>query len=212
MSLKERWQSASIMRKILIIVAILLLLLILGVLIYVLLMKYRQPASPIVTNENININTNTAGLANLNVQISSTYLAPESLTTEKEIQQKEKTALLVASSFAERYGSFSNQSDFANLNDLKLFMTESMKTYIDGVIAKSRAENASADEYYGVETKVISSDVQKLDDTLGQAEIMFTSQRSEYKGTANPRVYYQDILIKLEKVNDQWLVNGAYWQ
>ena len=116
-----------------------------------------------------------------------------------------------AASFAERFGSYSNQGNFNNINDLRGVMTLKMNAWADNYIA---IQKSTVDEgYYGVTTIAVSSKIIILSEELGQADIMVSTQRQENKGsTVNPRVTYQDIEIELVNTGSGWKVDSAEWQ
>ncbi|MFA5183999.1 MAG: hypothetical protein WC456_00550 [Patescibacteria group bacterium] len=118
----------------------------------------------------------------------------------------------IAESFAARFGSFSSQSDYNNFTDLRMFMTESLRDWVDGYVQKLKAERSSA-TYYGITTKALVSDVKSFDDQAGSAEVFVTTERSESTeqiGGGTP--YRQDLRLKFKKVNGDWLVDEVYWQ
>lgn len=119
----------------------------------------------------------------------------------------------LAAAFAERFGSFSNQSDYGNLRDLQIFMTEGLKAWSRNYIDDARLKKAGASIYYGLVTKSILSQVGQFDADLGQAEILVKTQRRESTGvTGNSSTFYQDIIIKYRREAGVWRVDGAYWQ
>jgi hypothetical protein len=116
----------------------------------------------------------------------------------------------LASFFAERLGSFSNQSDYGNITDLMMFMTDSMQDWADGYIAKLKADNASGD-YYGISTTAVVSTVNSFNESVGQAEVTVTTKRKEIKGVSESS-FNQNLKVSLVKEGDEWKVDGAYWE
>lgn len=150
-------------------------------------------------------------------------------TEEKKIEQVKKptenakppvseeieknTAAKIASSFAERFGSYSNQSDYGNITDLRSFMTDKMQAWADKYIADQRKKNPYTPVYQGAIAKAISFEVKSFDAAAGSAEVKVSAQRSEFSGDSKePKVYYQDIVIKMIKENSSWKVDSAFWQ
>lgn len=119
----------------------------------------------------------------------------------------------MASAFAERFGSFSNQSDYGNIRDLQIFMTDTMKIWAENYIIDARAKKTQTTIYYGIVTKAISSEAKQFDADIGQAEILVKTQRRESAGLAgNSATFYQDIIIKYVREQGIWRVSGIYWQ
>jgi len=119
----------------------------------------------------------------------------------------------MAASFAERFGSYSNHSNYGNIVDLKIFMSREMQVWADNFIDEIRANSDYSDIYYGITTKAISEEIQEFDEDIGQAEILVKTQRRESTGTmSNAVTFYQDILIVFIKERGSWKVNSAHWQ
>ena len=136
---------------------------------------------------------------------------PVSPLKKAEVQADD--LLRLAAAFAERFGSFSNQSDYGNLRDLRIFMTDNLKTWAENYINNARLKKGDASIYYGIVTKAVLSEVKQFDSDLGQAEILVKTQRRESAGvTGNSTTFYQDIIIKYRLEGSVWRVDGAYWQ
>ncbi|MCK4554348.1 hypothetical protein KAU19_05320 [Candidatus Parcubacteria bacterium] len=128
-----------------------------------------------------------------------------------EIKQTDLKQL--AASFAERFGSYSNQSDYGNIRDLKIFMSLKMQAWADDFVSKSRIEKGETSIYSGITTKAIAQEARQFDETAGQAEILIKTRRRQDSGTANDAVtYYQDIIIKFVWEKGEWKVDEAVWQ
>jgi hypothetical protein len=168
--------------------------------------KAPTPSLP-TTNVTPSANVNLESVA-LNVNVATP--SPPEVTNEEKL----KTDLSrMAAAFAERFGSYSNQSNFENILDLKNFMTNQMQAWADDFIAKSRAERPDTSIYWGVTTKALKTTILNFDETKGVAEILVSTQRREATGTTtNARIYYQDIAIKFVKENGVWKVDEAIWK
>jgi len=120
----------------------------------------------------------------------------------------------LAQSFAERFGSYSNQSNFENIEDLKPLMTSSMIEWANKFIEEERKKVEEISEYFGVTTKAVSVSTKFFNEEEGRGEFLVSTQRSEAKGTTTNivNVYYQDILIKFKRVGEDFKVEGAFWQ
>ena len=119
----------------------------------------------------------------------------------------------IASNFAERFGSFSNQNQFENIQDLEVLMSEKMKAWAENYVLEAKAKNPDTSVYYGITTKAIKADLVSLDEKAGRAEILVSTQRWEAKeATTNIRVFYQDIGIKFIFENKEWKVDAAIWK
>ena len=113
-----------------------------------------------------------------------------------------------ARAFVERYGSFSNQSGFANLKELRPFMTEALRQEVEAMMASGASANIA---YAGTTTKALTIKEQKVEKR--SATFLISTQRRESTAqNPNARVYYQDIELSLLKAGDDWKVNRAVWK
>ncbi|MBN1779139.1 MAG: hypothetical protein JW816_02885 [Candidatus Buchananbacteria bacterium] len=129
--------------------------------------------------------------------------------TEKPALQSSLKA--VATTFTERFGSYSNESNFSNLSDLKILMTDKMKSWAIGFISQQLSVDQSI--YYGIDTKAINAKVKSFDEKAGLADIQVVTQRQEFKGgLENPKTFYQNLNLKLVQLNGAWLVDQASWE
>lgn len=130
--------------------------------------------------------------------------------TEIKEMKVETQVLAVARTFAERYGSFSNQGGFSNLLDLEPIVTPSLWNDLQTFHLAQQKEIGK--EYYGISTRALSTKLGKFD-SASYAEVNVQTQRDEARGTtANPRVYYQELKLQLVKLNGSWLVDTTKWQ
>ncbi len=114
-----------------------------------------------------------------------------------------------ARSFVERYGSFSSQSNFENLEDLYPFMTVSFQGETKASVARLRKQQSGGlPQYSGVTTRVMS--VKKNLVSADEAKLLISTQRQN-SGT-NSVITYQDIALTLLKVEGQWKVDAAGWK
>jgi hypothetical protein len=140
---------------------------------------------------------------------------PEPTEKEKEVMQavEERTGEVsitnLSKTFAERYGSYSNESDFANIKDVLVLMTDAFVEQTEAFMQEARAGS----EYYGVTTRVISMEVVEQNDEEGFATIQVTTQREEASGSPqNSSIFYQDLIIELVHVEGEWKISNASWQ
>ena len=158
---------------------------------------------PVNTNQGIEIPetlpTASAGLTNGN---NSPVEAPD----------MEAGLKAVALSFAERFGSYSIQGNFSNLDALNDLMTVRMKTWVDNYKAEQETGTAEL-PYYGISTLGLSTEILTFEEGLGRAEVLVSTQRQETRGnTVNPRIFYQNIKLQLVKTGEEWKVDAAEWQ
>lgn len=163
----------------------------------------RKEATNTAENANTAVNVN---LANTNVA-TNVNAAPADPTaqTKQELGQ-------IAMSFAERFGSYSNQNNFENIVDLKPFMSKRMQAWADQYVASGRAKSADTSIYYGVTTRALSSEVTQFN-ANGPVEFTITTQRREATGTtSNAKVSNQDLTIVFVREDGVWRVDEARWK
>ncbi|KPJ84783.1 hypothetical protein AMJ57_05480 [Parcubacteria bacterium SG8_24] len=205
-------------RRNIIVAAIVLLLLLLGGLF--LLSSRRQGLLEVINTDTGYRETGT-GTAGFDIGTSAEVdVTPETPEPEPEPESEPEPEVdmqaslkRLAAAFAERFGSFSNLSDYDNVIDLKAFMTPTMATWADSYVAEQRAARGPSAEYYGVTTRSISVEILRFDDTAGVAELVVKTQRRESTSTSlDERVFYQDIRLEFRRSGELWQVNSARWE
>jgi len=155
--------------------------------------------TPIVNNQTIKPATTTPAVV-------KKVLPPP---TSDAISQRNLEAL--ARSFAELFGSYSNQTNFVNITDSELYMTNSFKAWADKYIATNRKAPYSG-YYQGIITKAITDKILNFDGTKGQSTVVVTTQRNPQPESSSTPLFYQDITITFIKQASNWLVDNAVWK
>ncbi|MFA6428630.1 MAG: hypothetical protein WCW02_03780 [Candidatus Buchananbacteria bacterium] len=159
-----------------------------------------------ITRPQFYANTNQTNLNSATNSNNQASPGPAKKMSETELATVSVTRL--ASDFAERFGSYSNQNNFSNLQELKLVATKSWQDYLNTQI-KTLAKT-SAQIYSGVTTKALSSQVKNI--TSDSASVLVNTQRQQASANGPDKIYYQAIVVRLLKVGSQWLVDEAKWQ
>ena len=117
----------------------------------------------------------------------------------------------MAGSFAERFGSYSNQSGFSNLSDLEIFMSQRMRKWAANYIDDHR--QSVPEIYYGITTKAIAETINEFDEDGGRASVAVQTRRREASGTTSnyTQAFNQDITITFIKEMGAWKVDSANW-
>jgi len=185
-----------------IIIGAAIVLAVLAIIILLLSLGQKEPA----VNENANQPAvNKPGLLPL-TNINGNVNLPQSI---KEAQEQ-SSLLARAFTFSEKFGSFSNQSGFENLEDLKVMMTPKMINWTNQYIAESLKQQGATD-YLGITTKSLSVNINYQTEVA--AEVIVATQRSELAAAnPRPRVYYQNILLQFVNSDGAWKVDNAVWQ
>ena len=111
--------------------------------------------------------------------------------------------------FVERFGTYSNISDFQNVEDIKSVITDDFYNQVIANRKNLTFEETSTLEYEAYDAKVIKVDW--LDNTEIQATAKVTTRRHKITEDSN-NPFSQDIVVRLNKVNNQWLISEAVWQ
>ncbi|MEA3398472.1 MAG: hypothetical protein U9R06_01880, partial [Patescibacteria group bacterium] len=129
----------------------------------------------------------------------------------KQVSKEELTRM--AASFVERFGSYSNQSNFSNIIDLRIFMSSRMQRWADNYVGNQRLKYSSDGIYYGITTKAIAQEVIEFDDHIGQAVILVNTRRREAISSTNntQKVFSQDVVINFLLEKGAWKVDSANW-
>ncbi len=121
------------------------------------------------------------------------------------------SASTVARVFVERFGSFSSETDFANVSDIMQLATSSYQSELAALVASYRRQTVELAGYTGISTLVISLKPVSESDTA--TTLLVTTQREEAVGDpGNTTLRYQVAEVSLVKVGDNWLVNELAWQ
>ena len=130
------------------------------------------------------------------------YRNEEQVVVESSLQT-------LATSFVERFGSFSWESDFANIEDVYPLMSTSYQEEMEEVVAKSVAPA----DYYAITTRVLNIKIEILDEEAGTATVTVSTQREEaIADIQDVKVRYQTIVLTCVKENGVWRVDSALWQ
>ncbi len=128
------------------------------------------------------------------------------------IQPQDQELVSIAYSFAQVYGSYSNQGGFDNIERLRFLMSTAMNQWADRFIA-DRATNANsvpADLYNGITTTTLSSSV--VSRTNNRAVVMVQTQRKEVRGVlSNARYMLEDLTLTFVREEGLWKVDSAVW-
>lgn len=136
-------------------------------------------------------------------------ISEQELEEERETRTTSADVVSLSKSFVTRYGSFSNEADFANLEDVLPLTSASFAAQLQDIIDTGEAP----EEYYGVTTNIITVKVQEEDETAGTATATITTQREEAIGSPqNTTVKYQDIILTFVMEDGVWKVDSATWQ
>ena len=156
---------------------------------------------------NFKDNQNQNNQNNQNIEEEKSIIKPVKKFSKDDLMR-------LASSFSERFGSFSNQSNFGNITDLKMFMSLRMQKWSDDFIEKQRKNSSSRDIYYNIITKVVSKELIEMNDDTKKASVLIKTRRVESIGSDgnSSDTFSQDIVINFVKEKGVWKVDSATWK
>ena len=134
-------------------------------------------------------------------------ISEQELETERETRTMSSDVVSLSKSFVTRYGSYSNEANFANLEDVLPLVSASFAQQLQTIIDTG----VVPEEYYGVSTSIVTVKVDEKGEASSQVSV--TTQREEAIGSPqNVSVKYQDIILTFVMEGGVWKINSAIWQ
>lgn len=150
----------------------------------------------------------TSTIRGVDIAEQPTIVKGEITKSDKEIS----SIKTVAKIFVEIYGSYSNQSNYANLEAALPLASISYKNEIQSLLKSKRASYQPGEVYEGVTTVVLNTVTEYLDEDKGMSTLLVKTQKKESQTTqANYKIKYQDIRLSLVKESGIWKVSKAEW-
>lgn len=198
-------------QRLLIIIGGSLILLLLSVFIIYPIFR-RDPAEQPVAETNTNI-VDPSTLTPLPVDTSTanptgtTAVESDAPVTTDASQRAEVERL--SRLFVERFGSYSNFSNFENITSMEPFMTSTMLAYAQTL--KVSESNPTVGQYVGVTATVVSLTTTSFS-ASNTATVSFVINQETQNGLNAPiESAYRDGRLELEYVGGQWLVDGIFY-
>lgn len=115
--------------------------------------------------------------------------------------------------FANYFGSFSNQSNFANLRDLFPSMSANYKKQTENFIIKSMDKTSNSEMYSGINTQALAVIFDHFNPSSGRAAAIVSTMRVKTgEGAENSLPYNQDLRLSFIKESGIWKINQAAWE
>ncbi|MBU1131247.1 hypothetical protein KJ840_03890 [Patescibacteria group bacterium] len=164
---------------------------------------FNEPAETDLVNQS-SVNQQPANLNQQNNALNQNQPAGQQLNILSPLEQ---SFYNTARNFAERYASFSTDSNFANLEEVKLFSTAAMINQLDQIISQGQQTAG----FYGVTSKVLNVNIEELTEESGAGRALVSLQRQETQTDGQTKVFYQNLELYLIKSEDNWLVDRSEW-
>ena len=128
-----------------------------------------------------------------------------------EIEKQASSVKNVALAFAERFGTFTNESNYQSFNDLMPVLTATAQSWLKNTYVPSLVkEHDPRGFFYRIITDARTADI--LEQKDNSVKIKIATQREETKGDAEAQSFIQNIVLDLVNENNNWLINGVYWE
>jgi len=180
-------------------------LIVIGLIVYFIIVPTITASLPANVNKPV-----TAALPAANTPVVNANLPnvpPPAEVTPETAQAS--TARTVAIAFAERFATYSNQNNLANLDNLQAVSTPAVWSFIKGGYRSDLLKTMpKASSYYAMTSTALNASVSPVSATEANAKVMM--QRVE-SGTSS-KVAYGTLDLKLKKVGDAWLVAWEEWE
>lgn len=135
-------------------------------------------------------------------------ISEQEIENERQTRTNSSDVISLSKTFVERYGSYSNEADFSNLEDVLPLMSSSFADETQKFID----ETTPSQNHYGISTQVITVNVESEDISGGTVRVLVNTQRQESIGSPqNSTVMYQEIELNFVKEGGVWKVDSATW-
>ena len=135
---------------------------------------------------------------------------PVSVPVRTPEEMAKDTVSRLARLFAERFGTFSSQSQYEGIGDVMAVTTDSFQNWLkDKYIPQIKGQHSAA-VYSGQTTRVMSVTVEKFADNESQVAVRVQRAVTDEGGAIE--VKYPVLNVALIRQDSMWLVDSAYWE
>lgn len=165
--------------------------------------------SPEVSSDGSTVaDQNQEGVVTFNENTTSVDGDTNNVSASEGEMPREDIAL--AEKIVEIFGSFTNKSrePFKNVTDIEIYATDRFSAYLATLKTNPPDSNAP---FYGITTRVLSSAT--LESTSNSSELLITTEREEVtEDSQSGKTSYVVVKVDMVKQDDEWKVNGIFWQ
>lgn len=153
-----------------------------------------QPLADNSTNSTVTVTTSTTDTT-----------VPETVVP---VEQDDRQAITATTrSFTERYGSYSSDTNFENVERSRYLMTEAMSKQADKVIKQGQASA----EFTSVTSEVTSVTLTDFADGATGATVEVAVRQKTIVGQQDPTYQNVTARLTLKKVNNGWKIDTFRW-
>jgi hypothetical protein len=121
-----------------------------------------------------------------------------------------RSLVVAARDFTERYGSYSSEGEFRNLEALLPVMTARFRSETEAYIARERARPTTG-EFVGVTTRALNAVPSGAVTAGSPVTVRALAQRTTVDA-AGERVGYETLVLVLRYVGAVWQIDSARWE
>lgn len=169
-----------------------------------LIIALRKPQPSVPTNTNPTIIT-TDTVVDTTTTVTTDTTIPE--TTEPVEQDDRQAITAAARSFTERYGSYSTDTNFENIERSRYLMTEAMSKQADKVIQPGQSDNA----FSSVTSAVTSVTFTDFSDGSTGATVEVAVRQKTVIGQTDPTYRNVRARLTLKKIDTSWKIDSFRW-
>lgn len=136
---------------------------------------------------------------------------PSTTSTQRSASAEEiakQQALVTAKTFAERYGSYSTDASYQNLESVFPLVTSGYRNSLQQTITKGRTTSSTG--FLGVTTRAMSAKVIGTMSLTAPTIVEVLTQRTTT--ATSTAVSYETLSVSLTHSADKWLVASAQWK
>lgn len=175
------------------------------------IIRLQTPTSTTTTSTTTNSNTTTDTTTTTNTETSTdTTLVTE--TDEEEVVSTEgvddiTSITRLARNFTERYGSYSTDTNFANIEQTRSMMTSAMSAQADRVIA----QGGNTGEFSSVESRATNVRITDFSSGATGATVEADVRQTTITGQGDPMYNNVTARLTLKKEGMAWKVDSFRW-
>lgn len=197
------------MNRRLIIISIVTLVLLLAIGLAVWLLQQEPTTDTVDTNTN-DTTTNT----NTTVTTTNTDTSTDTTTdaTTVAVDRDDRQAITsVSSSFTKRFGSYSTDTNFENIERSRYLMTTTMSDQADRIIQAGQNNDTAGDTFSSVDSVVTGVTITDFADGATGATVEVSVRQTQRIGQGTTNYANAKARATLKKEGDRWLVDSFRW-
>jgi len=134
----------------------------------------------------------------------------ENLSKLSNLELTERQLEIQIRRFVEKWGSYSNQSDFFTIKSLSNKMSTSMQRHLFSYISGIQNEHPYGNGYYGISTTVVDVDIVDYASSASTLTATVAVRRMEAVADQS-NVFNQYAEVDLIKIGNEWLIDKVEW-